>query len=79
MVLLWPTPIVPEGFPPITVRPAPARIAPEIVVVPNPVLVTVKLCVAVFPTATLPKLRLVTLGESMPAPGSEGCVFVALV
>jgi len=49
------------------------------VAVPNPVLVTVKLCVAVLPTATLPKLTLVALGESIPAPGSEGCVFVALV
>jgi hypothetical protein len=49
------------------------------VAVPKPVLVTVKLCVAVFPTATLPKLTLVTLGERMPVPGSEGCVLVALV
>jgi hypothetical protein len=79
IVLLWPTAIVPEGFPPITVKPAPVKVAPEMVAVPKPVLVTVKLCVAVFPTATLPKLTLVTLGERMPVPGSEGCVLVALV
>jgi hypothetical protein len=43
IVLLWPTAIVPEGFPPITVKPAPVKVAPEIVAVPNPVLITVKL------------------------------------
>jgi hypothetical protein len=78
-VLLWPTPIVPEGFPPITVKPAPVKVAPDIVTVPSPVLVTVKLCVAVFPTAMLPKLTLAALGESTPAPGSEDCVFAELV
>ena len=46
--------------------------AEPIVTVPNPVLVTVKLCVAVVPTATLPKLTLVALGESMPAPAGIG-------
>ena len=70
IVLLWPTAIVPEGFPPITVKPAPVKAACAMVTVPNPVLVTDKLWVAVFPTATLPKLMLVTLGESIPAPGS---------
>jgi hypothetical protein len=81
IVLLWPTPIVPAGFPPTTVMPAPVMAAEPIVTVPNPVFVTVKLCVAVFPTATLPKLTLVTLGESMPAPapGLEGWVFGELV
>jgi hypothetical protein len=78
-VLLCPTPIVPEGFPPITVKPAPVKVAPEMVTVPNPVFVTVKLCVAVLPTAMLPKLTLVALGESMPAPGSEAVVFAELV
>jgi hypothetical protein len=61
------------------VRPAPVKAADAIVTVPNPVLVTVKLCVAVFPAATLPKLTLVTLGESIPVPGSEDCVFAELV
>jgi hypothetical protein len=81
IVLLWPTPIVPAGFPPTTVMPAPVKAAEAIVTVPRPVLATVRLCVAVVPTATLPKLTLVTLGESIPAPdpGSEGCVFVELV
>ena len=60
-------------------KPAPVKVACAIVTVPSPVLVTEKLCVAVFPTATLPKLILVALGESMPAPGSEGCVFAELV
>ena len=78
-MLLWPTPIVPAGFPPTTVNPAPVNAAEAIVTVPNPVFVTVKLCVAVLPTATLPKLTLVTLGESIPAPGSEACVFDELV
>ncbi len=78
-MLLWPTPIVPAGLPPITVKPAPVKAAEAIVTVPNPVLVTVKLCVALLPTATLPKLTLVTLGESIPAPGSEDCVFAELV
>ena len=78
-MLLCPTPIVPEGFPPTTVKPAPVKVAPEIVTVPKPVLVTVKLCVAVLPTAMLPKLTLVALGERIPAPGLEGVVFAELV
>ena len=78
-MLASPTAIVPEGFPPITVKPAPVKVAAEMVAVPNPVLVTLKLCVAVFPTAMLPKLTLVALGESTPTLGLEGCVFVALV
>jgi hypothetical protein len=49
------------------------------VAVPNPVLVTVKLCVAVFPTAMLPKVKPVALGERIPTPGSEGDVFAELV
>jgi len=68
MVLPWPTAIVPEGFPPITVKPAPVKVAAEMVAVPNPVLVTVKLSVPAFPTAMLPKLTLVALGESTPTP-----------
>ena len=78
-MLLWPTPIVSAGFPPTTVKPAPVKAAEAIVTVPNPVLVTDKLCVAVLPTATLPKLTLVALGERMPAPEPEGCVFPELV
>ncbi len=78
IVLLWPTAIVPEGFPPITLNPAPVIVAWEMVTVPNPVLVTVKLWVAVLPTATLLKLRLVALGERIPVPGSWGVVFATL-
>ena len=47
-------------------KPAPVKVAPEIVTVPKPVLVTVKLCVAVFPTAMLPKAKPVALGERKP-------------
>jgi hypothetical protein len=79
IVLLWPTAIVPEGFPPITLNPAPVIVACEMVTVAVPVLVTVKLCVVVFPTATLPKLRLAPLAESTPAPEVPGDVFAALV
>jgi hypothetical protein len=78
-VLLWPTGIVPEGFPPTTVNPAPVMVAFEMVTVAVPVFVTVTLWVVVFPTATLPKLKLVALGERMPAPGSPVVVFPALV
>jgi hypothetical protein len=78
-VLLWPTGIAPEGFPPITLNPAPVKVACEIVIVPVPVLVMVKLCVAVLPTATLPKLKLVELDERTPAPPLPGEVFAALV
>jgi hypothetical protein len=42
-VLLWPTAIVPDGFPPITLNPEPVSVACEIVTVAVPVLVTVKL------------------------------------
>jgi hypothetical protein len=79
MVLLWPTGIVPEGFPPITLNPAPVNVACEIATAAVPVLVKVTLCVVVLPTAILPKLKLVALAESMPAPGSPGVVFAALV
>jgi hypothetical protein len=79
MVLLCPTPIAPDGLPPTTVKPAPVKFADAMVTVPNPVLVTVRLCVVEFPTATLPKLTLVELGESTPVPGSEGFVFAELV
>jgi hypothetical protein len=54
-------------------------VACEIVTVAVPVLVTVKLCVVVFPTATLPKLKLVPLAERTPAPELPGEVFATLV
>lgn len=78
-MLLWPTGIVPEGFPPITLNAAPVMVACEIVTVAVPVLVTVKLCEAVLPTATLPKVKLLALVESTPAPGSPVEVLAALV
>lgn len=54
-------------------------VACEIVTVAVPVLVTVKLCVAVLPTATLPKLMLVELAERTPAPLPPVEVLAALV
>ena len=78
-MLVWPTAIVPEGFPPTTLNVAPVMVACEIVTVAVPVLVTVKLCVAVLPTATLPKLMLVELAERTPAPLPPVEVFAALV
>lgn len=78
-MLVCPTGIVPDGFPPITLNPAPDIVACETVTVAVPVLVTVKLCVALLPTATLPKVKLVALAESTPAPGFPGLVFPALV
>jgi hypothetical protein len=78
-VVLWPTAIVPEGFPPITLNVAPVMVACEIVTVAVPVFVTVRLCVVELPTATLPKLMLVELAESTPAPPLPGEVFAALV
>jgi hypothetical protein len=61
------------------VNPAPVTVACEIFTAPSPVFVKVTLCVALFPTARLPKLKLVTFGESTPAPGVCGVVFAVLV
>lgn len=78
-MLLWPTGIEPDGFPPVTLNPAPVKVACEMVTVAVPVFVTDKLCVVALPTATLPKLKLVALADSTPAPGSPVVVFAALV
>ena len=78
-MLLWPTGIVPEGFPPITLNPVPVNVACDIATDAVPVFVTVTLCIVMLPTATLPKLKLVALAVSTPAPGSPGVVFAALV
>jgi hypothetical protein len=52
------------------VKAAPVIAAWEMLTVAVPVFVNVRLCVPVLPTATLPKLRLVEVADSTPAPGS---------
>ena len=69
--MLWPTGIEPEGFVPTIVNAAPEDIdAVEMLTAAVPILVKLTVCVPVLPTAMLPKLRLVEVGESTPAPGS---------
>jgi hypothetical protein len=72
-VPLWPTGIDAEGLPPTTVKPAPEMVAWEMLTVAVPVFVTVRALVGVFPTETLPKLRLLELGERTPVFGVPGC------
>jgi len=50
----------------ITVKPVPEMVACEMSTAADPVLVTLKLCSALLPTATLPKLTVVALEESTP-------------
>ena len=52
--------------------PAPVITAWEMSTVAVPLLVTVRLCVVLLPTATFPKLRLDALGERTPEFGSPG-------
>src|SRR5208282_2416183 len=61
------------GFPPITVKPVPVIAAAEMLTAAVPVLVMLKLCVALLPTATFPKLKLEALGERIPAPWFCNC------
>ena len=75
---LWPTGIEVARFPLTTVNPVPEIVAAEMFAVAVPVLVSVKLSDVLEPTATLPKLRLVGFGVSIPAPGFV-FVVVALV
>lgn len=72
-VTLCPTGIEEEGFPPITLNADPETVACEMFTAAVPVFVTLTLCVALLPTATFPKLRLLELAESIPAPGVPGC------
>jgi hypothetical protein len=78
-VLLCPTAKVVAALPLVTVKPAPASVAADTVTEAVPVFVTVTVCVALPPTATLPNVKVVALAESTPAPGSDGAVFAALV
>ena len=70
--MLWPTAIEVTGFPPTIVNPAAEIDACVMFTVAVPVLVTLRVCVAVVPTATFPKPRLVGLGVRTPTPGFPG-------
>jgi hypothetical protein len=78
-VLLWPTPSEADGLPPVTLKPEPVTVACEMFTVAVPVFVTVTVCVALPPTATLPNVTLVDPAESTPLPGFDGEVFAELV
>jgi hypothetical protein len=67
-VSLCPAAIEALPLPLITVKPPPEMDAPDIFTAPVPVLDTLTLRVAVLPTATLPKLRLVRDGVRAPPP-----------
>jgi len=62
---------------PAMLKPAPEALAPEIVTLAVPELLSVMVCAPVLPTSTFPKLKLDGLGESaasMPLPASEAIV-----
>lgn len=71
---LWPTERVAAPLPDMTLKPDPEIVACVISTALVPVFVTLKLCTAVLPMATLPKARVVELAESTPAPGVAVCV-----
>lgn len=64
------------------VKGAPEMVAWEMLTTTVPLLVIDKVCVAVLPTATSPKLIVIVLADRMPEPlvtGVPGPVFAALV
>jgi hypothetical protein len=60
--------MVAAGVPALVVKLAPVTAVRSMVTVEVPVFVTVKLCVVVFPTPTVPKLTVVRLADSIPVP-----------
>lgn len=64
---LWPAPMVPVKFPPTTLNPVPETVTPAIDTGAVPVSVSVRLCVALVPTGTLPKFSVLVLAERIPA------------
>lgn len=66
-VALWPGGIVEEGLPPTTLNAALEIVACEMSTVAEPVFVRVMLSELLAPTATLPKLSVLALVESVPA------------
>ena len=69
-----------EDVPPEILKPGPVIFAWEIKTVATPVLVTVKVCKAVEPRGTVPKLTATALAESVPEcePGFGLAVGVSL-
>jgi hypothetical protein len=61
--IVWPAPIPPE------LKPEPVVATCEMLTVVVPELVTLTVCVAVLPTATFPKLRLLAVDERTPVLG----------
>jgi hypothetical protein len=64
-VALWPT-VIEDAGGATTLKPAPEIVAWEILTGAVPVFLTLRLCLELLPTETLPKLRLVELAESTP-------------
>jgi hypothetical protein len=77
-VALWPAARVAAPLPLITLKPDPEIVACVTFTAVVPVFVTVRLCIAVLPVATLPKASVVALAASTPAP-DVGVVDGALV
>jgi hypothetical protein len=78
-VLLCPAPIDAAGLPLVTVNPNPDIVTCETFTVAVPTLVIVKLCVAVLPTVTFPKPRVLVLGVKVPEFVVPGWPLEALV
>jgi hypothetical protein len=78
-VALWPTASVTRLVPLITVNAEPEIVAFLTSTALVPVFVTLRLWTAVLPMATLPKVRVVELAESTPAPGVVAPAVDALV
>ena len=57
-----------EDIPPKTLNPVPVMVACEMVTIPEPVLLKVKVWELLLPTGTFPKLKLVELVASVPFP-----------
>ena len=66
-----------EDIPPTTLKPVPVTVACEIVTAAVPLLVRVKVCGLVDPSATFPKLRVVALATSVPEEGEPEPDFAA--
>jgi hypothetical protein len=71
-VALCPTAMALSGLPPTTLNPAPVMLADAMLTVAVPVFVMLRVWLALFPTETFPKLRVLVLGVKIPAPGVPG-------
>jgi len=70
-VALWPTARVAAPFPLMTVKAEPEIAAEVMFTAPVPVFVTLTVCSAVLPMATLPKESVVALAERTPEPSGD--------